>query len=100
MTPRNRWLLGLALFALALAIGLATRRPAQALTCIGAHASVELESVTVGGQTASTEPYAGRHVALWGDPLVTGGVWLTVDSMAFQGSAYRETYRAQPDAGR
>jgi hypothetical protein len=95
MRRRNRWLLGLGLFALTLAIGLATRPPAQALSCAGVWAELELESVSVGGAPASTQPYQGTAagpptVMVWGHPA---GVRLTVGT--FQG-AYEETYLAQP----
>jgi len=96
---RRRWLLGFALLALALAAGLATRRPAQALSCVGVWAGLELESVTVGGAPASTQPYAGsaagsNQVTIWGEPA---GVRLTAGT---SNGTYQENYRAHPDAGR
>ena len=96
MRRRNRWWLRGALFAATLALGLAMRRPAQALKCDFVLAELQLEAVTVGGVPASAEPYAGHQVEVWGLP---GAVRLTVRPPMFQGF-YEETYHASPDAGR
>ena len=87
----------MALFTLALALGLATRQSALATICADVLVDMQLESVTVAGAPASIEPYQDTTVFLWGEP---GAVRVTVQSIRFMASAYEERYGAQPDAGR
>jgi hypothetical protein len=98
MTWKRGWP-GLGLVVLILAVGLATRRPAQALSCLGSLASLQIESVTVAGAPVSTaaytgpDPLDGPQVTVFGAP---GGVRLTIGT--FHGG-YEEIYRGQVDAG-
>lgn len=97
--PRwKSWLPGLALLAATLAVGLLSKRPAQATQCLADFASLEIETVTVAGVAASTLPYGAEdpsarpQVIVWGTPE---GVRLTFGT--FQGE-YEEIYRAPGDA--